>query len=238
MSSTNRNTTVTVSYYSDILCVWAYIAQIKLDQLRKQFGDRIHIHCHYLSVFGDTQYKISTSWQHRGGHEGYHRHLHEVVAQFDHVTLHHDIWRHDPPASSMGCHLFLKALQLLQQEGVIPHQHGEQFNGRSLVEEAAWRCRLAFFEQGINIAQTDNQLSIAESLGLPVDMIRLRMDNGSAFARLSADLDMAAHHMIQGSPTFLLNEGRQKLYGNVGYRIIEANIQELLEHPDDIASWC
>ncbi len=44
---------------------------------------------------------------------------------------------------------------------------------------------------------------------------------------------------IQGSPTFVLNEGRQKLYGNVGYRIIDANIQEMLREPrTDQASWC
>jgi hypothetical protein len=36
-----------------------------------------------------------------------------------------------------------------------------------------------------------------------------------------------------------LNDGRQKLYGNVGFRIIEANIQELLRAPvGDQASWC
>jgi len=44
---------------------------------------------------------------------------------------------------------------------------------------------------------------------------------------------------IEGSPSFVLNEGRQKLYGNVGFRIIEANIQELLRAPGtDQVSWC
>jgi hypothetical protein len=32
---------------------------------------------------------------------------------------------------------------------------------------------------------------------------------------------------------------RQKLYGNVGYRIVEANIEELLRKPDlDQYNWC
>ena len=44
---------------------------------------------------------------------------------------------------------------------------------------------------------------------------------------------------IEGSPSVVLNAGRQKLYGNVGLRIIEANIQELLRAADgDQASWC
>ena len=44
---------------------------------------------------------------------------------------------------------------------------------------------------------------------------------------------------IHGSPSFVLNDGRQTLYGNVGYRVLEANIQELLRAPSaDQASWC
>ena len=33
--------TLTVSYFSDVLCAWAYAAQIKLDELRRQFGDQV-----------------------------------------------------------------------------------------------------------------------------------------------------------------------------------------------------
>jgi hypothetical protein len=44
---------------------------------------------------------------------------------------------------------------------------------------------------------------------------------------------------IQGSPSFVLNDGRQILYGNVGFKIIEANIREILRQPTaDQASWC
>jgi hypothetical protein len=36
----------------------------------------------------------------------------------------------------------------------------------------------------------------------------------------------------------VLNEGRQHLNGNVGYRVIEANVRELLHKPADEMSWC
>jgi protein-disulfide isomerase len=59
------------------------------------------------------------------------------------------------------------------------------------------------------------------------------------YAALSADYKEAENTGVKGSPTMILNEGRQKLFGNVGYRIIEANIQELLREPNpDQASWC
>jgi predicted DsbA family dithiol-disulfide isomerase len=56
---------------------------------------------------------------------------------------------------------------------------------------------------------------------------------------LDADYHEADRMRIEGSPSFVLNEGRQKLYGNIGFRLIEANIQELLRTPQtEEASWC
>jgi protein-disulfide isomerase len=69
--------------------------------------------------------------------------------------------------------------------------------------------------------------------------LRKSIREGTAFARLSADYQDADKMRIEGSPSFVLNDGRQKLYGDVGFRIIEANIQELLRAPGgDQASWC
>ena len=65
------------------------------------------------------------------------------------------------------------------------------------------------------------------------------MDDGTAFAGLAGDYETADKMRIEGSPSFVLNEGRQKLYGNIGFRLIEANIKELLRAPhSEEASWC
>jgi hypothetical protein len=45
-------------------------------------------------------------------------------------------------------------------------------------------------------------------------------------------------NIAASSPTFVLNEERQKLYGNFGYRVIEASVHELLAEPGERASWC
>ena len=43
----------------------------------------------------------------------------------------------------------------------------------------------------------------------------------------------------EGWPTSVLKEGRQVLFGNVGDRVLEANIRELLREPAArAASWC
>jgi protein-disulfide isomerase len=65
------------------------------------------------------------------------------------------------------------------------------------------------------------------------------MHDGTPFALLASDYQDADKMRIEGSPSFVLNAGRQKLYGNIGFHLIEANIRELMRAPSDgEASWC
>jgi hypothetical protein len=63
-----------------------------------------------------------------------------------------------------------------------------------------------------------------------------KQEGASEKSERQANIDaMAAEtldHLFAESPH------ATKLYGNVGYRIIEANIQELLADGGDRASWC
>jgi protein-disulfide isomerase len=76
-------------------------------------------------------------------------------------------------------------------------------------------------------------------LRAPPESKAKKIHKGAAFASLAADYQHADKIHIEGSPSFVLNEGRQKLYENVGFRVMEANIQELLRAlRSDEASWC
>jgi predicted DsbA family dithiol-disulfide isomerase len=233
-----KQSVATITYFSDVLCIWAYTAQIKLDELQRQFGDQIHVEYRFLCLFGDVSAHIESSWGERGGAAGYARHVKQVGASFDHLEIHPEIWTKNMPATSASCHLFLKAIQLLEKAGDISAAPQAQFGSKSLFEEVVWRCRLSFFRDLQDIADRSNLEAIAEDISLPLADIRRQIDSGAAYAALCADLDAKERHLIEGSPTFLLNEGQQKLYGNVGYRIIEANLQEMLADSGDRASWC
>lgn len=89
-----------------------------------------------------------------------------------------------------------------------------------------------------DIADCAVQEAIAADLALPLAGIRTQIDSGAAHAALCADFDAKDRYLVEGSPTFLLDEGRQKLYGNVGYRVIEANIEELFADHGERVSWC
>lgn len=158
---------------------------------------------------------------------------------WDHVSLHPDVWLRDVPASSTSAHVVLKAIQLLQERGQVPATAEPAFAGRTRFEEAIWRVRCAFFQHAQNIAHWDVLSRVAEGLELPLPAIRRLIDNGEAYAALHLDAEAKERYQIPGSPTFILNEGRQRLYGNVGYRIIEANVRELLQDPHyGEATWC
>jgi predicted DsbA family dithiol-disulfide isomerase len=223
-------TAVTLTYFSDVLCVWAYFAQLRIAEIRRNFGDGVIIEQKFCSVFGDTARKVKSAWGDKGGYQGFNAHLRHSAESFPEVTLSPELWISVRPASSMAPHLTLKAVQLLEAAGLSP----EGSSGAAI-----WKMREAFFGAGRNIADWSVQCDVLSASGIsPSDVERLIHD-GRAFAALASDYQDAEVLKIQGSPTFVLNEGRQKLYGNVGYRIIEANIQELLRtpHPDQ-ASWC
>lgn len=229
---------IRIDYFSDVLCVWAYAAQIRVDELKAHFGAKIELVPHFIPVFGDTRRKIAEGWAERGGAAAYGAHVRGICADFPHVEVHSEIWARSAPASSASAHLFLKAVEQLQS--IMPPSPALQarLQGKTLVEALAWAIRLAFFRDLRDIARRDTQLEIATQFGLPMAPLLEVLDSGVAMAELCADIELRDRYRVEGSPTYVLNEGRQKLYGNVGYKIIEANIEELLHRPAGQASWC
>lgn len=210
--------------YSDVLCIWAHIAQARIDEVKKHFGDKVKIEYRFCSVFGDTAHKMDSTWRDKGGYEGFATHLHEVTASHDHIVLHPYLWRTVRPHSSTPVHLMLKAVQAIEP---------------TMFEPALIASRKAFFEDGLDLSNGDVLEDILQNIKVPLEKIRELYKSGRAHALLEADSREKELLKIQGSPTFILNEGRQKLYGNVGYGVIEANIEELLRSPSaGSASWC
>lgn len=222
--------TVPIVYFSDVLCVWAYIAQPRVALVKETYGDQVRFEHKFCSVFGDTARKIPAAWKGKGEYEGFSAHLHHAAKAFPEIVLHRDLWLTVRPATSNSAHLFLKAVALIEADAGCDS---------GTAEAAAWAMRRGFFEQGRDIARWDVQREIGRQAGVDVAEVEALIHDGRAFAALASDYQDAAAMGIQGSPTFVLNEGRQKLYGNVGFRIIDANIQELLREPlQGQASWC
>jgi predicted DsbA family dithiol-disulfide isomerase len=226
---------VEITYFSDALCVWAYVSQARIDAVKEKFGDAVRIEHRFCSVFGDTARKIASTWKDKGEYEGFNAHLRQVAERFPHVEVHPEIWLKTRPLTSASPHLFMKAVQQRDQE----YAATEGRSAPHMFDQVMRAFRSAFFRDGRDISRWEIQCEIAADLGADIGGIQARIHSGMAFAGLAADYQDADKMRIEGSPSFVLNEGRQKLYGNVGFHLMEANIQELLRTPrSDEASWC
>jgi len=224
---------VDVTHFSDVLCVWAYISEARINALKEKFGDLLRLNYRFCSVFGDTAGKIKSTWKDKGEYHGFNAHLRRVAEKFPHVGIHPELWLKTRPMSSASPHLFLKAVQQLERPSA------SLAGAASMFEQMTSAFRGAFFRDCRDISRWSVQCEIARRLGAEIDAIEELVHSGAAFAALAADYQDADKMRIEGSPSLVLNEGRQKLYGNIGFRVIDANIQELVREPRaEDASWC
>jgi predicted DsbA family dithiol-disulfide isomerase len=217
-------------YFTDVLCIWAYVNQIRIDELEAEFGSEVVVEPLFCSVFGNVPGKLEQSWAERGGSEGYARHVRSVVERYPHVQVHPETWARVTPNSSMPAHLFLCAVRRVEQDGRT---------SRGSYARACRAIREAFFDQAEDVSQERVLFAIAAALGIEGALVRQRLTSGQAHAELARRGELAKRYDVQVSPSLVLNEGRQRLNGNVGFRVIDANVRELLHRPaSHEASWC
>lgn len=215
---------ITVEYYSDVLCVWAWIAQRRIDELNVHFGERIHWRYRYMDIFGDAKGKIVRQWFDRELFEGFGRHVVEAASAYETAPVNQDVWTKVQPTTSANAHLFLKAVEITCSE-------------RASVS-LALAVRSAFFVEALDISDQSKLLDVAAQVNCDVDAIASCIKSGEAIAALMRDYQLAREWSLKGSPSYVLDGGRQILYGNVGYRVLAANVEELLRQPAGEASWC
>ena len=221
--------TVALTSFTDVLCVWAWIGELRLAELRRTHGGAVAVTQRFCNVFGATALKIQANWGAKGGYDGFAGHLVHVLEGFPELKASPDLWRGVRPESSLPAHLALKAVQAQAAEGGAP----------DLGDRAILMIRQAFFEQGRDISAASVLDDVIAAAGADLADIHARLARGEAHAALMADYQEAQALGVKGSPSLVLNEGRQTLYGNVGFRVIEANIAELLREPQaGAASWC
>ncbi len=218
------NSPLIIDYYSDILCVWAWIAQRRIDELNKCLGDKIELKYHYLDIFGDAVNKIPTQWQERGGYKGFSTHVVESALIYEDAHINADIWSKVRPTSSANPHLVLKAIELT-------------CSCKQSIE-LALKFRQAFFVEAKDISNLSVLFAIIEEAGLDSREVNKAIIDGRAMAGLMRNYQQAKALSLKGSPSYIIDNGRQTLYGNVGYRVLLANIEEQLNKPISEASWC
>jgi predicted DsbA family dithiol-disulfide isomerase len=218
------NKPLIIDYYTDVLCVWAWIAQRRIDELNQKLKTEIEFRYYYVDIFGDVPTKMSTQWEHKRGYVGFAEHVQQSASTFEDARINSKIWTEVRPATSANAHLALKAVEITYD--------------KSISIEMALKFRSAFFVDALDIGNLEVLCGLVKKNGLNQDKINTSIRDGSAMAALMHDYHKSKQQNIKGSPSYVIDRGRQTLYGNVGYRVLLANIEELLKNPTDEASWC
>ncbi len=208
-----------IAHYSDLLCVWAYVTQARMDKLHDTFGDAIDIRYQHVSVYGAALDKVDEHWGDRGGLEGYNRFVTGLVGKFGHLPVHPGVWVENTPHSSAPGHLWLCAARLAEVDGTLE---------AGSTNRLAWALRQAFFADARDISNQSVIDAVTDETGLEPTKLQPWLTDGRAHAAFCADLATTREMNIRISPTVTLNEDRQRLTGNVAYDVLEANVRSML----------
>ena len=215
-------------YWSDPLCIWALVAQEKLDRLLADLGQHLVVDYRVVPVFGSVPWRFSKGPWAKDGIEGRVAATRRIAEQGGRTDITGECWRTAAPASSWATAMAIKAVFAMEARHQAPSESGARYQ-RALRNE--------FFVAGANVARRDVQLRVAEAQGLARTPIEEQLDDGTALAAVWEDHMEKERLKIQGSPTYVFDGGRAMLYGNFEYGMLRSTVDQLVRgiHPGSSA---
>jgi predicted DsbA family dithiol-disulfide isomerase len=215
------------SYWSDPLCIWALVAQQKLDRVLQELGAHVTVDYRIVPVFGSVPWRFAEGPWAKEGVDGRVAVTRRIAEQGGRPDVSGGCWRCAMPATSWAPSVAIKAVFALE---------GGRGDEVGPVYQRALRERFFVGEQ--NIALRKVQLEVAEEMGLPRLPIEARLDDGSALSAVCEDHAEKERLRIQGSPTYVFDGGRAMLYGNFDYGILRSTLEELVRGAGPGGSAC
>jgi predicted DsbA family dithiol-disulfide isomerase len=220
---------IAFEYWSDPLCIWAFVAQPKLDRILEQAGDKLEVRYHVVPVFGSIPWRLSEGPWCKAGVEGRVEATRRIAEEHGRSDVVGTCWTNDCPSSSWAVGAAVKAAFSAEEAGAAPTGSATSY---------LQQLREVFFVEQRNIARREVQLELADRLDIPRASIESRLDDGSALAALWEDDHRRQELKIQGSPTYVFDGGRAMLYGNFSFGILHALVQEIIGGIELGASGC
>jgi predicted DsbA family dithiol-disulfide isomerase len=207
-------------YWSDPLCIWAFVAQPKLDALLRDHGGELAVDHRLVPVFGSIPWRFREGSWAKAGPEGRREATARIAREFGHTTVTGAAWTDHAPASSWAPGVAIKAVFAMEHAGAAPEGAGARY---------LTALRAAFFVDNRNTALRHEQLAVAEALELDRAPLEQRLDDGTALAALWEDDRERETKRIQGSPTYVFDGGRARLYGNFDEQVLRATVRTMLD---------
>lgn len=207
-------------YWSDPLCIWAYVAQSKLEAVLERHGDLLAPRYRVVPVFGSVPQRFSTGSWSKAGPQGRAEATQRVAREHGHDNVDGSCWLGDCPASSWAPGAALASVFAMVDDEKVSLQQAADYQ---------WRMRQRFFVDNQNVARRSVQLELAEASDVPRAELEARLDDGTGMSRLWEDHARRESLGLRGSPTFVFDGGRAMLYGNFSEAVLNATVEELVK---------
>lgn len=229
MTSDAATKTLRFQYWSDPLCIWAYVAQDKLDRILSEWSEHLDVEYRIVPVFGSVPERFASGSWSASGPEGRRDATARVARTHGHEGVSGAFWVDDAPASSWSSGAAAKAAFIMESAGEIE---------TGLAAKYLLTLRQHAFRHNVNISRRAAQLAAADEAGVPRERLARMLDDGEALAALSVDAEERVSLGLRGSPTYVFDGGRAVLYGNFPFEILHATVAELLRGVGVGASHC
>ncbi|RKG93526.1 DsbA family oxidoreductase [Corallococcus terminator] len=183
-----------ITVYQDVLCSWCYLADLRLDVLRQEFGEAVRWSVRpYPLRLHDV---LPTEREVRGLVEEVKRAQRESEPTA--ALLSTDLWLGgDPPRSSVPALAALEAARL----------QGPQ--ARAFLARAMQRAAL---EQGVNVSRSDVVFELASRVGLSMNQFSAAFRSEETRRLIHDEHRLANSRGVRGVPTLVIG-GRWMLCG-------------------------
>lgn len=207
-------------YWSDPLCIWAYVAQRKLEAVLERHGELLAPLYRVVPVFGSIPQRFATGSWSEAGPSGRAEATRRVAKQHQYDNVDGACWLNDCPSSSWSAGAPLALVHRMVEHETISRAQAERYQ---------WRMRERFFVENVNVARRAVHLELAEETGVPRAELERRLDDGTGLAALWEDHARGEKLGLRGSPTFVFDGGRAMLYGNFSEAVLNATVEELVK---------
>lgn len=207
-------------YWSDPLCIWAYVAQPKLEAVLERHGEQLAPRYRVVPVFGSIPQRFATGAWSEAGPQGRAEATRRVASQHQHENVDGSCWLNDCPSSSWSAGAALALVHRMSEDQTISRGQAERYQ---------WRMRERFFVENQNVARRTIQLELAEETGVSREVLERRLDDGTGLSALWEDHARRESLGLRGSPTFVFDGGRAMLYGNFSEAVLNATVEELVK---------
>ncbi len=110
---------IAFTYWSDPLCIWAYVAQDKLDRVMGEWSEKLDVSYRVVPVFGSLPWRFGEGPWAAAGPEGRAEATRKVAEDFGFDNVSGEVWTADCPASSWAASAALKIVARLEEDGDI-----------------------------------------------------------------------------------------------------------------------